>query len=392
MAERQQGTRPGLFVVSRGGHPGVDDALRRLVASGGLRQAHHHGVAEPTTSGSEAEWVNFQATIERDRVELVVLHHYHGRRSPDPRGFIEAVRSMPHRPVVALTCGDAFFNGFFRPSHPQVIRQACSHVDVVLTTSMGGNADAITGYGAPRVALWPHAADPGRFVSGRVRRSVPPEFEVVFIGSRNQPRNPFRSYHWSARRRQHLIERLTRHFGARFAVFGKGWEGLPSARGPVEFDRQLEACRRSRVVVGGVPYSPARYYMSDRPFIQTLSGVPFVDLAVDGVGTVLRDGEHWHLANDEDGVLGRCEELLARPKGDREELGRLAATFVKDNHTHEARWRGLVQDLEELHRCRLTGEAPAPPNLEFLLPEVDRDREMPDATRGWVGREHAPQS
>lgn len=371
--------------MSRGGHPGVDDALVELRRDGTLRGAHHVEVGANGRSGSaDDRWTELVTEVRDRRIELVVLHHYHNDWLPDPRPLVTAVRASEHRPVVALSCGDPFVNGYLlRPSHPHVFRATCPTVDLVVTTSMGASADAIVRYGAPRVALWPLAADPGRF-AGSVRADRPrPEVDVVFVGSDNRSRNPGRGFFWFGRQRARLVEQLTARFGDRFAVYGNGWDGLPSARGPIAFDEQLEVCRRSRVVVGGVPFSRARYYSSNRAFIQILAGVPFVDVRVDGIERLLRDGEHWHLVDHADQVADRCEELLERSDGERDELGRLAAEHVLGHHTELSRWRGLIATLAELRDAGLTGRAPAPPDLRFLLPEVDRATELPQATRGW---------
>jgi hypothetical protein len=362
----------------------VDDALRRMVADGVIRTSRHRTVERGQDETSSRAWAEIEGIVAKHRIELVVLHHYHDPTAADPRPFIAKLRTMPHRPVVALTCGDAFFDRFFRPSHPKIFQEACAEVDIVLSTSMGVMADAIVRYGAPRVALWPLGACHVRFGERLPPyRATEAPFDVVFIGSNNRPRNPLRSYHWYARRRERLVNTLDRSFGSRFAVFGHGWDSLPSARGPVAFEDQLRVCRQARVVVGGVPYSPARYYASNRPFIQILSGVPFVDIRVEGVERLLRDGEHWHLVEKAGEVVARCRALLAMSDQEREQLGRAAAEYVSSAHTQAARWRGLVRDLDRLHRSLTAGEAPSPPGLDFLLPEVDRVEELPLATRGW---------
>jgi hypothetical protein len=104
---------------------------------------------------------------------------------------------------------------------------------------------------------------------------------------------------------------------------------------------------------------------------------------VEGVDRLLRDGEHWHLADSPEGVVDRCRELLGLPDRDREQLGRTAAAFGRSGHTQAHRWLGLVRDLARLCHSLVAGEAPAPPSLDFLLPEVDRTQELPLATRGW---------
>lgn len=318
------------------------------------------------------------------QTDLIVLHHYHAVGLSDPRPFIDSVRAQEHRPVVGFTGGDAFFNGFFRPRHPQIFKLTAASADITFNTSMGAVADAIARYGAPRVVLSPNYADLTRFGKPSERyRPLNAEFDVCFVGSNNRSRNPGRSYYWYGRQRENLVRLLTKRFGARFAVFGGGWDGLSSAQGRVPFDQQLEACRRARVVVGGVPYSPARYYTSNRPYQQIMSGVPFVDVAVDGVDRLLRDGEHWHLVGSFDRVADRVDELLCRTDAERVELGEVAADYVRRHHSEESRWRQIVHELGTLRAALRNQTDPPPPLLQFMLPEVNMQDELPLATRGW---------
>ena len=376
---------PSLLVLSRGHHPGVDGALRQLVSNGSLRTSHHERIYQDQDAlTAETTWKRLAATITQNHTELVVFHHYHGSGLPDPRPFMDLLRAAPHRPLIAFTGGDPF-HGVFRPAHPEVFKQASAAADITLNTSAGVAADAITNYGAKLFALWPNSACTVRFSKPKEPyQASKAEFDVVFVGSNNKSRNPANGYFWFSRRRERLVRTLDRKFGKRFAVFGNGWESLRSAQGPTPFDAQIETCRRARVVVGGVPYSPARYYTSNRPFIQIMSGVPFVDIAVDGVETILRDGEHWHLVNSIDRVADRCDDLLARANSELEELGELASNYVAAHHMSTDRWRGLLRTLVSVRQFHLDGALPPQPDLSFFLPEVRIADELPLATRGWV--------
>jgi hypothetical protein len=375
---------PSLLVVSRGGHPSIDDALNYMVRDKSLQFAHHAVVGDAGRTQALDVWTQLTALVHRRSVDFIVLHHYHGQGLPDARPFVDMLRTMPHRPVVALSAGDAF-HGLYRPTHPQSFRDICSGVDIVLNTSMGVAADAIVGYGAKRVALWPLGACQVRFAKEvRPHRQKKSEFDVIFIGSNNRSRNPTSSYFWFSRKRERLLRQLGRKFGDGFAVFGSGWNHLPNSHGPVSFDAQVATCRRARVIVGGVPYSPVRYYASNRPFIQILSGVPFVDLNVEGVDRILRDADHWHLTDSLDAVADCCDDLLTRPETEREEQGYSAARYVADHHTYLERWRGLVHTLTTFREGSSDDFALPPPDLSFFLPETDLSTELPLATRGWT--------
>lgn len=383
MSTHADSVAPSILVVSRGGHPGVDDALRQMHIERKLRVAKHvtiNGAGNGTLILSE-----LPKLVSKLRIDFVIFHHYHSPALPDPTMVIKEIRSQAHQPLTVFSCGDPFYNGFFRPSHTESFKSISAAVDLVLTTSMGESADAIVGYGAKRVVLFPNGACQVRFP--KLQEPHQPsiaEHDVVFIGSNNRSRNPTRSYFWYSRRREQLVRQLFRRFGDRFAVFGHGWDSIPAARGPISFSEQIRVCRSARVVVGGVPYSPARYYTSNRPFNQITSGVPFVDLGVPGAKALLRDGEHWHLSDTTTGVGDRVQDLLDRSDAERVAMGEEAATFVYENHTHAHRWRWLVDTLQVHRNALISGDEPAVPRLQFLLPEARLETEYLQATRGWV--------
>lgn len=384
----------GILVVSAGKHPGVDYALNDLVKLGVVHSALHYELRNTHTENADELWAHLTELAKSINAAYVLLHHYNSSGLPDPRPWLGQLRELDPRPVLALSLGDAFYNGLFRPKYPTLLRRLAGEVDIVLNTSMGEAADLLMKHGAQRIALWPLSACSVRFPKpAQPYHADKAEFDVVFIGSNNRSMHPGHSYFWYSRERERMVHQLSKRFGRKFAVFGSGWGRLPTAMGMSSFSAQLDVCRRSRVVVGGVPYSPARYYLSNRPFIQILSGVPFVDLSVEGVDRILRRGDHWQLAEAIDEVAEVCDGLLSLPDSEREEMGREAANFIAENHMAGHRWKSLLITLEDLWG-QVNRSSPSPtPDLRFFLPEVEHEQEIPLATRGFarpqVGRTEA---
>jgi hypothetical protein len=374
------------FVVKGTGadaHPGIVDGLERMISDGTLRSAVTLSI-DPRISAEKQtnEWRSILARVDVDAIEYVVLHHLHSPRLLDCRRWIERIQALPHRPLVALTNGDPFF-GIRRPSFPRMFVQAARTVDVIFSTSMGVSADYLARRTSRPISLLPNGVCQARFGDHFSARPSRPEFRVAFIGSNNRSRNPLSGYHWFARRRESLVRALSKRFGDDFALFGRGWEGIREWRGPVPFKDQQEACRRAEVIVGGVPFSPARYYLSNRPFIQIASGVPFIDLSVDGVQNILRDGEHWFLAKSVDEIADRCDDLLSRSASWRTEFGVNAAEYVYSHHTQEERTRSLMSTMIQVRKASIAGGPRELPDLRYLLPEVDRVEESAPLTRHW---------
>lgn len=365
-------------------HPGIVDGYERLKAVGTVRSLSIHPVFGPNgVERGEAFWSGVLASAHDTGATIVVLQYYQSARLPDPRPTLRRLRRLPMRPTVVSTLGDAFMNGYFgRPDVPRPFLQAASESDLVMLTSMGTLADHVARFTSAPIMLLPLGACQVRF--GQADDSPQPDnvaFDVVFVGSRNRPRNPTRGYHWAARRREKLVHSLAQRYGARFAVFGTGWDGLASAQGPVAFDAQASAARKGRVVIGGVPFSRSRYYASNRPFIQATSGVPVLDVAVPGVGLLLRDREHWVLTSEAD-LLRTLDDMLTWPASERTAIGQRAAKYVASRHTQGHRVAALIENVRRIRGASASNEWPAP-YLPFFLDETDLQRESGLATRNW---------
>jgi hypothetical protein len=376
-----------IFREQADGYPDIVDAVRRLADNGHLRGGLTFDTP-PTAFTSESLhfWERVVGVVSRRRTEVIVLHHFHSGTLPDVSPYIEMLQSLPHRPVVAITNGDAYYGGLLRPRFPENFLRAARASDAVFTTSLGVVGDYLYRRTGQPVALMPNGVCQVRFDGRKLPplAAEAPEFRVVVIGSNNFSRKPWSPYYWYGRKRQGLVSALSRKFGSRFAVFGRGWEGYSNWQGPVRFSDQQQACRRAEVVVGGVPYSPARYYTSDRPFIQIASGVPFVDLDVEGNDRILRSGEHWHLVPSIDQIVDVCDDLLSTPRVERLERGEASMEYLLRNHRVVDRCGSIIRSLVALRQAIVRGDRRPAPDLSFFLPDVDITAELPYATRGWL--------
>lgn len=375
-------TKEAMLIIAREGGAKLLVELEQLRATRNLRSILYQEITQNTEANI---WKDIEILVFTEQIEYVVFHHFHSSELVIPEEFILQLKSQPHRPTVAFSGGDAFMNGLFAtPLHPKSFKVACSQSDIVFNTSMGKAAKAIRGYGASHIALLPNAVITSDF-SGIADEYHPEqaEFDVCFIGSNNRSRNPFSGYFWAGRYREKLVKRLTKEFGSRFAVFGNGWQNYESNQGSIAFEDQIPTCRRAKVVIGGFPYSKERYYLSDRPFIQISSGVPFVDFFVEGTEKILRDGHHWHLARSIDGLVLKVNSILSLSDDERASQGAEAARFILANHTVLERWNQLLLTLESVRTSILSNEPYESPNMDFFLGEVDLDHEKYMASIGW---------
>jgi hypothetical protein len=257
--------------------------------------------------------------------------------------------------------------------------------DVTFLTGMGYLARELARAGSRNLVLMPHGCCQVRFSAPLDTARYRPEFAAVFIGSRLPSRNPLSHFFWMGRKRDEFVAALTRRYGRRFGLFGRGWTGNPSWLGPVEYGDQHQTYRRGALALGGVPNAYYDYYMSDRPFIAAASGVPLVDLGLPGVARVLQPERDWWLARDLAAIAQLCDRLIALPDAKRLELGQEARRHVLAVHTQYHRCREMVQTVERIRVARLHGKRASRPELGFLSSQTSFGRNAPPDIINWEG-------
>ena len=359
--------RHGMGVLGPWTFHSYDDGFRRLHAAGDL--AAYAAVPFLGLREQYSEKVAWNGIVEQARAmeaDVVFLHFFHHPGSKDPTGALRQLRALPSKPAICTSLGDPF--GRWTSRIPASFFAAARESDVTFLTGMGLLADQIVRRGGRNLVLLPHGSCQLRFLNQPpVDRS--PEFDVIFVGSRLQPRNPFGHYFQVARRRSQCVATMTRRFGKRFALVGKGWKGNPSWQGSCEYHDQQRQFHRARVVIGGMPNGYHEFYMSDRPFIAIGSGVPFVDFHVRGVEHVLEPHKAWWLSETLDSYPSAVERVLGK-LDECTELATTSAESVRHRHSTAARCRTIVTIMNGIlaaRRRRMPAPAPA---LDYLPDSV----------------------
>ena len=362
--------------------PGYHDGFERLVAEGTLT-AHaalpYYGVAEArdwTTVWSEA-----YETARRMAADAIFLQFFHGH-IPDPAEGITRLKNLSTHPMIFTSLGD----GFGRWTHrvPKCFRIASKLSDVTFFTGMGFLARQLARAGNRNLVLMPNGCCQVRFAKSAENTHTVPEFDVAFVGNRMNPRNPFSHFGRTAKRRSEFVSALTKRYGMRLGLFGKGWNGNPAWQGPIPYEAQHQAYRRAAVALGGTPNAHHDYYTSDRVFIAVASGIPFVDHWVNGVDRILKPNRDWWLARDQKEMFRLCDKLLETPNSDRVRWGREAREQVLAHHTQYHRCGEMIEVVKALREARFSGRKAAKPRLGFLSDGFARGP-VPDAIVGWEG-------
>lgn len=361
--------------------PGTDTACRRLISEGILTAYHalpYYGSARQV--GWPETWSRALHQIRQMHADVILLHHFHGP-IPDPAPFIRQVRELPWRPTLVVSSGDGFGQLTRRP--PPCLRIAARHADLTFVTQVGGVGRGLVRGGARRVTLMPNGYCQARFDTDLDPAGYSPDFDVVMIGNKIRCLNPSHSMFYACLQRQRQVRALQKRYGRRFGLFGLGWDGWESAQGPIPYHRQVDICRRARVVVGAFPHSGLDYYTSDRDMIALRSGIPFVEYHIPRTDRLFVDGDTWHLFKTLPEMLQIIDRLLALDDGERLAMGTAAAAGMVARHSQYHRMRLMMEIIGQVRRADLEGR-PAPlPCFDFFAPGVRLEGEWPYAALGW---------
>ena len=125
--------------------------------------------------------------------------------------------------------------------------------------------------------------------------------------------------------------------------------------------------QRGRVVVGGNPYTDSDYYSSNRLCFEVASGVPTVELRVNRLDKILRDGNQVYFADDIDGVVATVERLLNEDPIALYQKAATAAKEMVERHTQYHRMKFKLSCAKAFIR---DGARFIPP-FDFFLSDVD---------------------
>lgn len=231
-------------------------ALRQLDQAGLINGVHiyslHRRILE---KGRKAAIRGLREAIAQFQPNLLLLYHPVGT-GLDERDYRD-LRSLASFRLAYYEV-DPFH--WLRNPFPREARAAARASDVVYTSGASTMAAAFRRFGAPEVRWMPQSFDP--HATRIMRRNTPPETDIVMIANNGASRNPVRG-HPGAHTRRRLVEILTRRFGDRFRIYGRGWTG-PSAAGILPFSEQGRALNDAILSVNWDHYPKEAKYFSNR--------------------------------------------------------------------------------------------------------------------------------
>ena len=365
---------------------GWDYAFKRLVTEGYVQQYDNLPARGYVKEHGCQKF--YDRTIEmhaEKRYDVVYFQFFHGlpvskKDTISPRSCIESLRKINPKVVILVSAGDPFSVNWLKPGYPYEFKECARCADIVFSTQMGRAADIMLRWGAKNVVLSPLAMCPARFEACHIDLITHTfDFDVVFVGNCNKSRlfNPCNNFSYAARKRTKLVKALSKHFGKRFGLFGRGWDGVLPNQGPIHFSQQQKTFQRGHLTVGAYPYSMADYYASDRPFFSIPSGIPTIEIATPRLNRILRDNDHCYFCQSVEEVLATCDRLLQMEPGVLYARAAKAADYIAERHTQYHRAK---VELEMALRYRDNGcKLDVIPPL--FLEEVDLAEEKKFAVR-----------
>ena len=264
--------------------------------------------------------------------------------------WLSALRGTPSRPLLVYYDGDIYGRVFKRMSAET--RAMCRYADLVLLCGFGANARHFETAGARRIGYLPHNASLAQFGAAWTPTATR-DRDVIVIGNRIRGRVALQErFSWARMpgvfAREQLVRQLGAAFGARFAVYGKGWDGFVGNRGPVAFARQHDVLRDSWLSVGYDHFPGTPLYFSDRLPIALLSGVAHAVHYHPGYESLFRSGRELLWAHTIAGLVALARDSLGRGPVYLDELGARGRAFVQDRLSTEIVFAEAVATIVRL--------------------------------------------
>lgn len=255
--------------------------------------------------------------------------------------LVTRLRGLRSSPTIVLQEMDAW--GIVRKRLTPSGRLLAKEADLVYVCGTGSLPRVFRHAGAARVRYNFNGADRERFGtpwSPTAQR----DYDVVMIGQRNRGRFPGTALP-GAWRRERLVELLEHQYGPRFALYGHGWSGHPSWKGPLAFEDQAEANRSAWVSAGWDHFPGIANCTSNRVPISLASGIPHVTNYSPGHELIYPPGSGLYWGNTVRSVAEMVSVLLGMPRKDLLAIGERAACFARDHRSQEASMERLLEDV-----------------------------------------------
>lgn len=300
------------------------------------------------------EWTalgSIEKTLERVYVEVCdfspdVIIWQHIDFFTAPTLFLKKLKSIPSQPKLVYHEADPY-HSFFKPMNKNM-QMILAETDLAFMCGLGNFSRLATKAGAAKVRYLPHSFDDSR-VGSPWEPALSREFDLVMIANPIKSKIPGVIYPGSDKRIE-VARKVSKKFGKKFALWGKGWGNLISAKGYLPYDQQEKAIRSAWISINWDHFDRVPYYFSDRLPISIATGVCHITCYHPGYEDIFKKCEGGlYFAKKPDEVIDIAEYLLSLPRKQLIEEGQKAGEFAFSYMEAKVVYRRMMEViLEEL--------------------------------------------
>jgi hypothetical protein len=322
---------------------GPRKSFERLRKEGLLSDLRIYSFLSKFRHSMAADAVKNEILAEAASFKPDIIFWQHVSEFPVDDAFLTALKKRSQCRLFVYQDLDAFGRIAKRISRPMAAMFRIA--DLTYMCGTGGLFDLARRHGARDVRYFPHTYDNIRFGhpwKPTLQRAV----KLTMIGGRIRRRIPVLPFP-GARSRRALAVKLDRIFGKDFALYGPGWDGIPSARGPLQYTQQERALQSGWISINWDHFDRVPYYFSDRLPISLAAGVPHVTSYHPGYEFLFRDCPGLYAVHSVDEAVACAEWLLSRPRAELIAEGLGAKAWVEKNLESDVVHRQAIETCIE---------------------------------------------
>jgi spore maturation protein CgeB len=306
---------------------GARKAFNALVDAGEIQAYSVFSFLYESKNLGSSEAARKKILEEAERFKPNVIFWQHIGHFDAPAEFLNRLKNIESKPILAYQEADPY-SRFFKRMNKE-LKVILAEADIVFMVGLGEFAELAKEAGARKIYFAPHNFETVR--SGKPwSPSQDREFDIIMIANCGRTKIPGR-YFPGGRNRKKLAEMLTKRFGKRFALYGKGWDNLESSRGMLPFDQQEKAIRSAWVSINWDHFDTVPYYFSNRLPISLAAGVPHITTYHPGYEHIFKGCKGLYAVKSVEQAVETAHYLLSLPKSDLIEEGLQGQSFVFKN-------------------------------------------------------------
>ncbi|GAB4470766.1 MAG: hypothetical protein OHK0057_13730 [Thermoflexibacter sp.] len=324
---------------------GARKAFQKLLEKGELSELEIFSyIFETKQHGLEASKGKIIQLVEQFQPNIIFWQHVeHFDITED---FIGKIKNTASKPKLVYHEADPYTRHIKKINGNMKIMFRNS--DAVFMVGIGIFAELAREAGAKRVYFSPHNFDNIRSGTDWTPTLQRENDLVMIANAMGYVRIPGRYFPGSQHRKE-LGKKLSKLFRKRFALYGKGWQGLEASRGQLPFDQQENAIRSAWVSINWDHFDEVPFYFSNRLPISLAAGVPHITSWHPGYDIIFKECKGGlYTAKTVDEAVEIAQYLLSQPKEFLIEEGQKGKDFVFKHLEADIVYSNIIKKVKEI--------------------------------------------